>query len=197
MTARSECKDLKTLSLAPDGPVWPAADSAQSSANRLASKSNASRMLTACALGSANDRRQIDKSRRDCARAVLSNGMPQSIHRLMVSYALFDVATQAVRAYSLETGRFESINSTIACAADRLSTQPIEADQLMTLLSSDMLDGPVRIHLIIKDNWTADFRAARARLDEAAGQALSVKQVFAALAKLTTTRCNRLGSFQY
>ncbi len=123
--------------------------------------------------------------------------MPQSIHRLMISHALFDVATQAVRAYSLETGRFESINSTIACAADRVARQDNEQAALGALVTSDPLDGPVRVHLIIKDNWTADFRAARARLDEATGQTLTVKQAFAALARWQSARADQLGRFQY
>lgn len=123
--------------------------------------------------------------------------MPQSIHRLMISHALFDIATQAVRAYSLETGRFESINSTIACAAERIADLDVDVAGLTAPLGGDPLDGPVRVHLIIKDNWAADFRAARARLDAAAGHSLTVKQVFAALAGWQSGRCDQPGSFQY
>lgn len=121
--------------------------------------------------------------------------MPQSIHRLMISHVLFDVATQAVRAYSLETGRFESINSAIAYAADRIGN--VDIDGLGALVTSDMLDGPVRVHLIIKDSWAADFRAARTRLDAAAGQSLTVKQTFAALARWQAGQSNHPGSFRY
>lgn len=123
--------------------------------------------------------------------------MPQSIHRLMISHALFDIATQAVRAYSLETGRFESVNSAIACAADRLANLDIDDAALTGLVTGDALDGPVRVHLIIKDNWAPDFRAAHARFEAAAGQNLSVKQTFAALARWQSERSNHAGSFGY
>lgn len=123
--------------------------------------------------------------------------MPQSIHRLMISHELFDVATQAVRAYSLETGRFESINSTIASAADRIGNQAVGDDELGALVTSDSLDGPVRVHLIIKDNWAADFRAARARLDAATSQNLTVKQTFAALARWQAEQSDHPGSYRY
>lgn len=123
--------------------------------------------------------------------------MSQSIHRLMISHALFDVATQAVRAYSLETGRFESINSAIAYAADRLARQDIDDAALAALVTGEALDGPVRVHLIIKDSWAVDFRAAHARLDAAAGHSLTVKQTFAALARWQAARSNQPGSFQY
>lgn len=123
--------------------------------------------------------------------------MSQSIHRLMISHALFDIATQAVRTYSLETARFESINSAIACAADRLPKLDLDDAVLAALVTGDALDGPVRVHLIIKDNWAADFRAAHARLDAATGQNLSVKQTFAALARWQSGRSNQHGSFQY
>lgn len=115
----------------------------------------------------------------------------------MITHALFDIATQAVRAFSLETGRFESINSAIACAADRLASLDIDDGALAALVTGDALDGPVRVHLIIKDNWAADFRAAHARLDAATGQNLSVKQTFAALARWQSRRSNQHGSFQY
>lgn len=45
--------------------------------------------------------------------------MPTITHRLMVSPELFDVATKAIRAYSLADGRFGSVSAVAECAVHR------------------------------------------------------------------------------
>lgn len=102
--------------------------------------------------------------------------MPESIHRLMVSPELFDLATQAIRAHSLATRKFQSINSTIASAAELVLGRPCMDGEMAPVLHEFSLDGPIRIHLIVRHSWSGLFKSASARLAEAAAQPLTVKQ---------------------
>lgn len=102
--------------------------------------------------------------------------MSEAIHRLMVSEELFAIAAQAVCAHSRQTRRFESLHTTVCRACELIRQTPALARSIDPLLCRQGIDGPVRVHLIIKDNWSAMFKEALAELGAAAGRTLSVKE---------------------
>jgi hypothetical protein len=110
--------------------------------------------------------------------------MPRSIHRLMVSEELFELSTVAIRARSLETQRYESINSVTADAAEAVIAGEYPIADAAAHLCNFEVDGPIRIHLVVNASWAGRMREALMILAEATGRRLSVKECLCILLNL-------------
>lgn len=111
--------------------------------------------------------------------------MPQSVHSIMMSDAFFDLAATAVHAHTLSTRKFESIHTTVHYAAQLALKSPLGEREVKALLSKAELNGPTRLHVIVKDSWYPTFKAAWAEHAKAAGRTLLVKEcVYLLLAQL-------------
>jgi hypothetical protein len=94
----------------------------------------------------------------------------------MISEACFDIITQAIRAYSLETKRFESLHTTVQYGTGRILEDPPTAAQVSSMLTENEISGPIKVHIVITDRWFATFKEAGACLSALACRKLEIKE---------------------
>jgi len=89
--------------------------------------------------------------------------------RLMVSKNLFELFTDAIRAYSRETGRFQSFRSTVQHACHRLRPVHFTADDFETFREQYRLgekrEDKIGIWLQIAPSWQQDYTSLRESLE--------------------------------
>ena len=84
-------------------------------------------------------------------------------HKMLVSKELFAEITDAIRSFSQETSRFETLNTTTACATERFLQEEPALDRLQQF-SSVPVEGDIVVYLVTKDDNAEEFRKARRRV---------------------------------
>lgn len=107
--------------------------------------------------------------------------MGHNIHRLMASDALFDLATDAIRAHSRHTRRFQSIHTTTEQACLACLATPIGPEQIETMLARLHPKGDRKITLRVEEHWSHNCRQARDKLEAAAGRPLAMREILSCL----------------
>ena len=107
--------------------------------------------------------------------------MPTITHRLMVSPQLFDVATRAIRAYSLANGRFGSVNAVAEWAVNRIKKRCFVLEHLIDMLDCAEVAGPIGVTLKVDQSWTEQFQNVKRGLESQLGRAVTARHVLCVL----------------
>lgn len=107
--------------------------------------------------------------------------MPTITHRLMVSPELFDVATRAIRAYSLANSRFGSVNAVAEWAVHRAQKHRFILEHLIEMLDCAEVAGPIGVTLKVDESWTEQFQKVKHSLESQLSRSVTSRHVFCVL----------------
>ena len=105
-------------------------------------------------------------------------------YRLFISDALLDLSIAAIGRLSLETRRYESIQTTVRRACELVVRTGHCGAGVRDFLAAGGFDGPHRIHLTVDRRWKAGFKLACGVMDQATALDLRPIQRFAVLVRL-------------
>ena len=107
--------------------------------------------------------------------------MPTITHRLMVSPQLFDIATRAIRVFSLANGRFGSVNAVAEWAVHRVQEHRFILEGLIEMLDCAEVAGPIGVTLKVDQSWTKQFQEVKHNLESQLGRSLTSRHVLCVL----------------